>query len=515
VLLFDNEFKKSTAIGIILTLLRTGINRNSPATEIRTGEASRPLVGVAQAPRPQQSLAPSLTRALLVLAFVLCLLQAQAALAGDVKHVVLISVDGLAASYLDDPQADMPTLGLLRKLGASADGMITSFPSVTWPSHTSLITGTRPRTHGVLANTVFDRRSRQPVVYIGDPVLTKDQAVRVPTLYDAAHAAGLKTAAVIWPATNGAKSLDWMIPDAARSELHERYTTPGLVAELRAAGIDISQLGAWGWQKQYALRRDRLYARAAAWLIEKKEVNLLIVHLVSADGIQHVFGPQTFPAYQAVAFEDRSVKEIWEALKKSPFAAASALFVVSDHGFAPYDKLIRPNVILARLGLVATDKAGNVTRRGAWSVSTGGSAFVYLFDKQAQARSAEIRAELKKLDAVESVLDPAEFEKLGLPRPEENAEMAQLVLTTRPGFSFDDTAIGDPIADAGGHKGCHGHRPEPPYMHATFIAWGAGIRAGARLKTIENIDVAPTIAHLLRVPLPAAEGRVAGEVLAH
>ena len=241
--------------------------------------------------------------------------------------------------------------------------MITSFPSVTWPSHTSLITGTRPRTHGVLANTVFDRRSRQPVVYIGDPVLTKEQTVHVETLYDAAHAAGLKTAAVIWPATNGARSLDWMIPDAARVELHQRYTTPGLVAELGAAGIDISQLGAWGWQKQYALRRDRLYAQAAAYFVGKKEVNLLLVHLVSADGIQHVFGPQTLPAYQAVAFEDHCVKEIWDAIQKSPQAAESTLFVVSDHGFAPYDKLIRPNVILARLGLITTDKSGNVVRR--------------------------------------------------------------------------------------------------------------------------------------------------------
>jgi predicted AlkP superfamily pyrophosphatase or phosphodiesterase len=443
----------------------------------------------------------------------LCLALASPLSAAEVKHVVLVSVDGLAASYLDDPNADLPTLRRLRMIGASADGMITSFPSVTWPSHTSLITGTRPRTHGVLANTVYDRRSRQPVIYIGDPVLTKEQTVHVPTLYDAAHAAGLKTAAVIWPATNGAKSLDWMIPDAARAELHRQYTTPGLVAELGAAGIDISQLGTWGWQKQYALRRDPLYAQAAAFLIEKKHVNLLLVHLISADGIQHVFGPQTPPAYQAVAFEDRCVKTIWDAIQKSPDAASTTLFVVSDHGFAPYDKLIRPNVILARLGLIQTDRSGNVLRRGAWSVTTGGSAFVYLFDKEAQARSSEIKAALQKLEAVDSVIEPAQFEKLGLPRPEDNPEMAQLVLTTRPGFEFDDATAGEPIADAGGHKGAHGHRSEPAFMHATFIACGAGIRAGARLKSIENIDVAPTIACLLRITLPSAEGRVVKELL--
>ncbi|MBC7816238.1 MAG: alkaline phosphatase family protein, partial [Planctomycetaceae bacterium] len=61
-----------------------------------------------------------------------------AASAEDVKHVVLISVDGLAASYFDDPKAELPTLRMLAKQGARAEGMITTFPSVTWPSHTSL-----------------------------------------------------------------------------------------------------------------------------------------------------------------------------------------------------------------------------------------------------------------------------------------------------------------------------------------------------------------------------------------
>jgi predicted AlkP superfamily pyrophosphatase or phosphodiesterase len=366
----------------------------------------------------------------------------------------------------------------------------------------------------VLANTVYDRRSRLPVVYIGDPQLTKDQAIHVPTLYDAAHAAGLKTAAVIWPCTNGARSLDWMIPDSSRPEPHLRYTTPGLGDDLKRAGIDISQLGAWGWQKQYALRRDRLYAQVASFLLETKNANLVLVHLVSTDGVQHLFGPRTFAAYQAAAFEDRCIKQIWATLQKPAFAGNSALFVVSDHGFAEYDKLIQPNVVLKNLGLIDADPHGNVSTRRAWAVPTGGSAFLYLFDEKAVSRSAEISRALKTLPGVESILGPAEFLKLGLPDPKENSEMPQLILTTRPGYCFGDAMTGEPIVDAGGHKGTHGHRSEAPFMHATFIAAGAGIKPRVQLKTIENVDVAPTIARLLRVPLPSAEGRVLTEILA-
>src|SRR5688500_10867878 len=86
-----------------------------------------------------------------------------------VKHVVLVSIDGLAASYLDDKRADLPTLRKLAAEGASARGMITSFPSVTWPSHTSLITGVHPAKHGVIGNAVWDRKNNRGITYVGDP----------------------------------------------------------------------------------------------------------------------------------------------------------------------------------------------------------------------------------------------------------------------------------------------------------------------------------------------------------
>ena len=129
-----------------------------------------------------------------------------------VRHVVLVSVDGLSASYLSDSRAEMPNLRAIAAKGVSARGMQTSFPSVTWPSHTSLVTGMHPARHGVIGNAVWNRQTGKRVVYIGDPVLTKNEAIRVPTLYDVAHQAGLSTASVIWPCSNGAKTLDWIIP---------------------------------------------------------------------------------------------------------------------------------------------------------------------------------------------------------------------------------------------------------------------------------------------------------------
>lgn len=435
--------------------------------------------------------------------------------ADEVQHVVLISVDGLAASYFDDPKAELPTLRMLAKRGARAEGMITTFPSVTWPSHTSLITGATAAKHGVIGNSVFDRRAGRELVYIGDPELEKSDAIKVPTLYDVAHAAGLKTGSVIWPCCNGAKSLNWVIPDSNKQTIHDKYTTPGFVDELKRTGIDISELGKWGWDKKHSSARDDLYTRVALHLLEQHKANLVLLHLITPDGVEHAFGPHTPEAYKAVAEADANVKRVWDALQNPPFAGKSALFVTSDHGFAAIEKLVRPNVELQRLGLIELDDQKKPTKRQAWCVAQGGSAFIYLLDDAARAEQLpKVKAALAKLDGVQRIIEPSEFASLGLPLPAENHEAPHLILATGPGYSFNGDVTGEVVGPATAtYRGTHGHLPQPAYMHATFLAAGTGIRDGAKLKTVNNTDVAPTIAKLLRLTLDGADGRVLKEAL--
>jgi predicted AlkP superfamily pyrophosphatase or phosphodiesterase len=452
-----------------------------------------------------------------LLSVFLVLLSACSALAGEersIDHVVLVSVDGLSASYFTDLRAEMPNLRAIAQRGAVADGMLTSFPSVTWPSHTSLVTGTHPARHGVIGNSVWNRRDNRSVQYIGDPVLTKQQAIRVPTLYDVAHEAGLSTASVIWPCSNGATTLDYVIPDSNKPELHARYTTPGFAEELAGVGIDISPLGEWGWGKQYSTQRDVLYTQTTLHLLRKHRVNLILVHLITPDGVEHGFGPNTPQAYEAVAESDQRLGEIWAALQQPPFAGRSTMFIVSDHGFAEYRKRIRPNVALKELGLIETDEKNKVTGRKAWCVAQGGSAFIYVLDNEGKPDvTAKLVGELAKLEGVLEVLTPAEFTKLGVPGPDSNPEAPDLVLTTGPGYSFDGSVTSPAVVETDTLLGTHGHDPRPDYMHATFVAAGAGIKSGTKLQVINNVDVAPTIAHLLGLDLDS-DGRILTEALA-
>src|SRR5262245_52515947 len=72
------------------------------------------------------------------------------------RHVIVVCIDGLAAYLLDDPKVPLPTIRRLAREGCVAEGgMEVCNPSVTWPNHTTLVSGVRPAKHGVLANGVL------------------------------------------------------------------------------------------------------------------------------------------------------------------------------------------------------------------------------------------------------------------------------------------------------------------------------------------------------------------------
>ena len=85
-------------------------------------------------------------------------------------RVLLVSIDGLAGFYWNDPNLRLPTLRRLAERGVVASRMEAVFPSTTWPTHVSLVTGVAPRTHGIVGNHVLERASGRVEDLTGDPV---------------------------------------------------------------------------------------------------------------------------------------------------------------------------------------------------------------------------------------------------------------------------------------------------------------------------------------------------------
>lgn len=426
--------------------------------------------------------------------------------------VILISVDGLANFYLDDPRADLPTIRKLAAEGARAQGVECSFPTVTWPNHTTLVTGVPPAKHGVLGNNYLDRKSQSSVQLIIDPVFDKDEIVKVPTIYDVASKNGLTTAGVLWPASRNARTLDWTVPDMPGLASWMQYGTREWLAEMREVGIPVDEHERWCKEKTGGVQRDWLYTRMARHLFENHPPNLMLVHLVEVDHVEHNYGPQTPDAYWAVSHADDRVRDIVEAARNSKFGDNVTVVVASDHGFFPIKRTINPNVRLRELELI-TDVDGKPQYK-AKTLSQGGACMVYIFDEENKAAIRErLRTGLSVVEGVDRVILPDQFAEFGVAQPEDDPRAPDLWLSAREGYSFGDTDKGDVVTDRATPGGTHGYHQFQDALYGTLVISGAGVPKGVDLGLVKSTDVAPTIAALLGLEMPSADGKPLSKAL--
>ena len=401
--------------------------------------------------------------------------------------VVVISLDGFPAYALEDPKLPIPTLRELIRHGVSAP-MTAINPTVTWPNHTTMVTGVRADEHGLLTNGTIVHTGSWPPVKV-EPLIEKEKMVHVPTVYDAAYAAGLTTAQVDWVAINNARTITWAFSEWASAN-------GPLEREMLAKGV-ITASDLQGFEKANILFRDQIWTRAAAYLIKQHQPDLLLFHLLSLDSTHHEYGPNTLAGRAAIAFLDSCVEKIVAAVHEAGLASQTTFLIVSDHGFKAYTKIVRPGNALDAAGLKGKVQV----------LPEGGTAFVYFDPAQAVQLLPQARRALEGVEGIDRVIGVDEYAALGLPRPDQDPQFGQLLLSAKSGYSFSGATGGPVTAEAPQLSGSHGYLASDPDMNPIFIASGAGVRAGVKLDRVSNIDLAPTIARLLGVSLPTAKGR--------
>jgi predicted AlkP superfamily pyrophosphatase or phosphodiesterase len=441
---------------------------------------------------------------LLVTAALLAARDAQSQTPRASSHVVIISLDGFAGWALDDPRLPVPTLRRLAANGAAAKGMRPVNPSVTWPNHTTMVTGVTPAKHGVLFNGVLVREPGVPPRI--EPWRDRKDMVRVKTLYDVVHERGMTTAQVDWVAIQNAPTITW--------EFRERVDPSSTIArEMVKTGL-VSQEDVDAFSTQNILWRDHVWTTAAAHILKQHRPHLLLFHLLNLDSTQHRYAPRSPAAMTAMAHLDTQVATIVRTLEETGLAPRTTVFVVSDHGFKAVKRQIRPNAAFLKAALLEAQGA-KIVRSHAYSVPEGGTAMVYVTSPDASGDIlGRVKNALQGIEGLDRVIEPSEYAALGLPHPDDNHQMGALFLTAKDGYAFT-AAVGDEIVvDApAGALGAHGYVGTDPDLRALFIAAGRGIRKGVTLDVIDAVDVAPTAARLLNVELPNVDGNVLRDIL--
>ncbi len=377
--------------------------------------------------------------------------------------VIVLSLDGVRHDYPD--REALPAFSRLAREGARAEALLPPFPSITFPSHTSLATGTHPDRHGIVNNHFLDAERREFRYGAGAAALAAEP------LWAAAERQGVRAAAFFWPLSENA----WR----------------GIPISYRRAPFDDE------------LPEREKVDQILAWLDlpEAERPGLVMSWWHGADGAGHEHGPDAQETRAALRAQDAELARLMSGIDARACWSETTLFVVSDHGMLAAHESVDARDLLERAGV-----AGR-------AINASALAFVYL-DEPTQAASAAQR--IAALDPRIRAVPRAQLRpSLRIAHP--NA--GDVVLLAEPPVAFLEAWAGLGLRRRitglwGGEVGVHGYDPEKvPEMRGIFFALGRSVPRGAQLGRVRAIDVAATVARLLGIAPPAQnEGAPIGEI---
>lgn len=388
-------------------------------------------------------------------------------------RLCMISLDAVA-----QPDADrllsLPALSALAENGAFCQNVKTVYPTLTYPIHTSLLTGCYPDAHGIGHNQPFqpDTAPNMRAWY------WSAQDIRVKTLHQAAQEKGLDVASILWPVSGKNR--------AVRRNFPEVLPLPG-----ESAVKKMLQYASPLW----ILRMELLYGKTrksilqpdlddyAALLCEKlyassRPPQVLTVHLVDCDSMRHRYGVESPEAHAAMERLDRRVGRILNAVKRRGLWEDTLFCVVSDHGQqdAPHGVLLDREIKAAC---------------GARAQSLGMGAYIFGPDLALALRALQ---EHREEWGIAHIYNQDELRALHAP------EQVRLAVDALPGHCFLDKPEET--------HGEHGFGLDCPQARTLLWLSGPGIRRGERIERARLVDIAPTLAHALGLSLSQAQGRV-------
>ncbi|XP_004345189.1 hypothetical protein CAOG_06440 [Capsaspora owczarzaki ATCC 30864] len=437
-----------------------------------------------------------------VLLFLFCAAVATAASAwaapvpNDTPRVVLVSIDGMRYDYLTRAynQGDIRIPNLLKLIRGgvwSPAGAISEFPAVTFPSHTSMITGVPPARHGIVANNLLDPANTNADMNYFYPGITAQ------TVFDACNSRNFTTAAIDWPVTVGAP-ITYLFPgnvDAPNSLDEARWlfsACKGPVYDILPTPQSMRQVS--------DDQRGQIAQRFHTDLLPQ----FMALHYDDLDEIEHATGVMSQAAIAQLEYIDASLGDVIATVQKNGVFDSTTWIVVSDHGFSNISTVISPATVFEKYNLTTPQNGLDYV---AYYVSSGGCSAIYVNANASTAQRTLVDQALNEFiaqnsDSLYHVWSPAEL------LPYAAFPDAYVVLESNLNVMFVDNPAA-PVVSKATHGWSPNHGAE---MRASFLAYGANIRSNVQIDSVRLIDIAPTIAAIMGLDMPSTEGRVLSEL---
>lgn len=425
-------------------------------------------------------------------------------------NVLLVSIDALKPEFILEQAAHgvtLPTISALMEQALVAEkGMQSVFPTFTYPSHQSMITGVNPNVHGIVNNGIFDPKKEHNGAwhwFVNQNVIT---------LWEAAKNAGYVVGSVAFPTSIGAKG-DYILPEFwwDGSDIDHKFidavsVPQGLAAELVAAtsvcpnGLDLTDEG------------DAQRFTAAHWVLDTKirpavadgKSFFMTAYFASFDESAHIHGVSSKEAANSLMKIDTMLGKLI-ATAKDIAGDNLVVCVCSDHGSLDNQFNISPNVVFTEKGLISVDDAGNMTDWKAFCQRAGGVGEIRM---HADATEADRQLVLDILNELQA--DPAKgiLEVLtnDMAQARGGFPESDFVVISRKGFEIREDLTGPYCHTHLSQAAQHGYSEQFEEMRASFILSVPGV-APKHIGMVKLIDVAPTLAGVMGIELPKAQGK--------
>lgn len=381
--------------------------------------------------------------------------QAQAA-----PYVVLVSLDGFRWDYARRDSATH--LLSMAAHGASApDGMLPSFPSLTFPNHLTLVTGLYPEHHGIVGNSFRDPAHTAHYSIKDEAQVSDGSWYQGVPLWSLAESQGMRSACLFWPASDATiagQQPSWFVRFDGKLEPTEA-----------AQQARIDDVGA-------------LLALPAA-----ARPHLILIYFSEPDHSGHLYGPDAPQTRAAELHVDGLIGQLQQAIAASGLPVN--LVVVSDHGMAG---------LKAANGWVSLDRFADLSGFEEDGLELYGKTEA---DRERLYRELKGKSPLFSVYRLKDV--PAELHF------NENPRAGDPVIVPEGAYAFRAHSLAAGAPDRPVPAGSHGYNAlRVPEMKAIFYAEGPAIRPGATVAPFENVNLYPWVARLLTLEPTTNDGKL-------
>lgn len=411
------------------------------------------------------------------------------------KKLVVISIDALGTENIEKNIDLMPTIAGLIKTGTWVKEIEEIYPSLTYPSHTSIITGVYPNKHGIVNNTKIQPKRLSPDWF------WYKRDVKAPSVIDLAHQNNYKTAAFLWPVT--AKSgIDYNIAEIFPNRI---WTNQVLISLQASSPLFLMQMNHKYGHLRKGIKQpylDDFITACAVDTIKSKEPDLTLIHLVDLDSMFHHYGVYSKEAKEALKRQDDRVKQIISAIEQTSSPDNTSLIILGDHYQLDVTHLIRLNARFKKLNWCSLDTQKMIDDN--WKVyakSCDGSCYIYSRETNPDFLK-KIKDVCEAIEGIETIYSQSELKNQGAD------DQAVFMLEAKRGYYFVDEHAGSVVEKNPTHEigqperynAVHGYHPSKKNYATTFIVNGPQVKINHQISKARLIDEAPTILKLLGLP---------------